>query len=378
MIRASTSFAVVACTVSVALHLSGIAVMWREDSPQFQGAAPSAVTRLGNSFRDVVDGVQNPVETEETREAEQVTDLTTPIDQDAPLEQVTPENVLEPTPPQTVKTKPTQPSPSETPQQVTQAAAIAPVSPAQETAQGAPPAMTAPVVAKNAVASLATLQTSNAIALEPAQPLTSLEVVQPAPVQTQPALLDPAETPDATISDPVQPQVLKAAPSDESETAVQVSKRPKLRSRTVETAQAQPVKPKPKQRATPKSQPEQGEQKPRQNAGRLDGQESGTHAQTSTSNRRATQVGNATVSNYPGKVVRKIERARRPRVRGVRGVTYLAFSIAPNGALASLRVSRSSGNAQLDAAALQIIRAAAPFPKPPRGAKTAFGYQIEY
>ena len=323
MIRASTSFATVAGVVSLALHLSGIAVMWRADPVQIQGGAPSAVTQLGNSFRNLAEGVQNPVETTEVRETEYVASLTSPVQQDTPLESTEPERVLTSAPP------------------VQQTATLTP----------APPAMTAPVVANDALEAVTAIQTSQAITLEQvsAQPVTPLASVQQ--------------------------NALEALPNHETNTAVQVSRRPQLRSRVVEAAQAE--KP-PAPRTASKPQPKQGQQQPQETAGSADGQENATQAQTSNANRPPTQVGNAAASNYPGRVVRKIQRVRRPRMRGLRGTAHLAFSIAPSGALASLRISHSSGNAQLDAAALQILRAAAPFPKPPQGARTAFTYRISY
>jgi protein TonB len=80
----------------------------------------------------------------------------------------------------------------------------------------------------------------------------------------------------------------------------------------------------------------------------------------------------AEVANYPGEVLRRIARQGRPRVRHDGADAVIAFSIDASGALASLAVARSSGNATLDEAGLTILRRAAPFPPPPRGAQTRF------
>jgi protein TonB len=81
------------------------------------------------------------------------------------------------------------------------------------------------------------------------------------------------------------------------------------------------------------------------------------------------------VSNYPGQVMRRISRVRKPRTN-VSGSALIEFTISGNGALAALSVSRSSGNAQLDQMAAQVIQRAAPFPAPPSGAQTRFRVEI--
>ena len=52
--------------------------------------------------------------------------------------------------------------------------------------------------------------------------------------------------------------------------------------------------------------------------------------------------------------------------RGTGNVT-IAFIVSPTGALASVRISRSSGNTALDRVAVASVRRAAPFPPPPEG-----------
>jgi protein TonB len=89
----------------------------------------------------------------------------------------------------------------------------------------------------------------------------------------------------------------------------------------------------------------------------------------------ASQAGNAAASNYPGDVLRRVSRVRRPDVSGS-GAARVTFSIAGTGALAGARVSRSSGSGALDRAALTVIRRAAPFPAPPAGATRTFTVEI--
>lgn len=84
---------------------------------------------------------------------------------------------------------------------------------------------------------------------------------------------------------------------------------------------------------------------------------------------RSQSSGNAAVSNYPGKVVRKLRRAIRypaeARRKRLRGEALVTFVVSRNGSARSIRVVRSSGSAILDKAALATVRRAAPFPPIP-------------
>ncbi len=91
---------------------------------------------------------------------------------------------------------------------------------------------------------------------------------------------------------------------------------------------------------------------------------------------QTTQRANAAASSYPGLVLRQIARVRPPRVTA-RGAAIVRLSIAENGALAAVGIARSSGNAQLDQAALQVVRNAGPFPPPPPGARRSFSVEIK-
>ncbi|GAB4354010.1 MAG: energy transducer TonB [Oricola sp.] len=102
-------------------------------------------------------------------------------------------------------------------------------------------------------------------------------------------------------------------------------------------------------------------------AARVGGSDRGGNAKT---------AGNAKASNYPGKVYAKIRRTRQNRAGGT-GVARIRFSIAANGALASVRVVASSGSAQVDSIAVDHIRRSAPFPPPPAGAQRQFVIPVE-
>jgi protein TonB len=104
-------------------------------------------------------------------------------------------------------------------------------------------------------------------------------------------------------------------------------------------------------------------------------QEAGVKSQ-GTTKQVSVKSGNAAISNYPGQVMRRISRVRKPRVNS-RGTVTITFSISSGGGLSRVSVARSSGSAALDKAALGVVQKAAPFPKPPSGAKRQFSIRIK-
>jgi protein TonB len=70
-------------------------------------------------------------------------------------------------------------------------------------------------------------------------------------------------------------------------------------------------------------------------------------------------------SAYASQVWARLAR-HKPRA-GQRGSASVSFAIGENGALRAARVARSSGNTRIDQLALQTVRSAAPFPRPPSG-----------
>ncbi|MBK5925989.1 TonB family protein, partial [Rhodobaculum claviforme] len=87
--------------------------------------------------------------------------------------------------------------------------------------------------------------------------------------------------------------------------------------------------------------------------------------------------GAAARDTYPGEVIRRLRATPQARVRG-RGEVTVSFTITPAGAVAGVVVQRGSGQPALDAAALDHIRRAAPFPPPPPGAQTRFTLPVSF
>lgn len=194
---------------------------------------------------------------------------------------------------------------------------------------------------------------------------------------TAPAL--PAVTPTPTAPPAVEPSEIVASQEPLS-TAPPQSVRP-VRRDPVLAAKADAARPKPKV-AKAKPAPKK-KSAPRGNANRNNtkGAANGTSHQAKantqgTTKKQSRQSGNAAASNYPGKVMQRISRVRKPRVNS-RGTAVIGFSIASNGGLARVSVARSSGSGQLDRAAMNVIRKAAPFPAPPAGAQRQFSIRIK-
>ncbi|MER9790832.1 TonB family protein [Mesorhizobium sp. M0213] len=88
-------------------------------------------------------------------------------------------------------------------------------------------------------------------------------------------------------------------------------------------------------------------------------------------------VGNATVTNYPGKIRSTLVRAFNSTRTRATGTATVAFTVASNGSVRSARLTGSSGVAALDKAALDAVRRASPFPPIPEGAgRSAWQFEV--
>ncbi len=75
------------------------------------------------------------------------------------------------------------------------------------------------------------------------------------------------------------------------------------------------------------------------------------------------------VKGYAARVRARIL-SRPPRAGSLRGTAVISFQLSASGGLRWARISRSSGNGMLDRKALGSVRRAAPFPRPPAGARS--------
>lgn len=160
--------------------------------------------------------------------------------------------------------------------------------------------------------------------------------------------------------------------------------KPRLRPERPQTPKVSPEaeatpKPQPEPKAAPEPKPQiasrQGNAQNSARKGTETGETSIGSANARQSASASTSQGNAAATNYAGLVKRKILRARRRSVN-IRGTARVTFQIADNGSLVSTAIIRSSGSKRLDQVALAQVQAAAPFPRPPQGARRRFTIEI--
>lgn len=319
MIPRSPYVAFASLGLAGALH-AAIAVLpgGQPEVTAVEGGGGASISTLGDSFADMAAGAAVP-EPETATQAE--------------VAETSPPPVTE-TPPAETKAK------APTPVVEQAARADAPVeAPAPETTQSPPR------VAQR-LAALAPMQDS----------------APPVPERAEPVEQAPAPTPEPAeriVAEPETP-------------APQVSARPRARPERPQPEQ-------PRRQAAPQSQRtvqhQPGNSKRDARAGDASGRETAQQQQAGPARSASARSGNAAAANYPGQVMRRIQRTRRERVN-VRGAAQVSFTIAANGGLAAVGIARSSGSAQLDQVALQQIRRAAPFPPPPAGAQRSFTLRI--
>lgn len=342
MIARSRVVQLTALGIALVAH-GAFAVALYQDEPVMVEGSGVQETALGTSFADMAAGTLTAEEPEEITEVE-------------PEETAEPVDPVEETPPEELEvTETEQPEAAEAPQ---------------------PDAVDEPV--------------------EEVQTLTAPETPDGIlPLRPEPLEPETAELPETLEA----PQAVEAVrPEDTIEVidpdtdVPRLSKRPMLRDPAMETpikrAEAPKPKPKPKpkpqtqqaKKPAPKPAPQkttQGNSNQNAKAGTTRGTANATAKQQGSGNAKKRQAGNAAVSNYPGLVNRHLARVRKPSLNR-RGTVRVSFSIASSGGLGGVSVSGSSGSSQLDQAAVQMIRRAAPFPRPPAGAQTRFTISIQF
>ncbi|WP_417838283.1 TonB family protein [Tritonibacter scottomollicae] len=224
-------------------------------------------------------------------------------------------------------------------------------------------------------------QTTSQPTVAPTSPAQDVTAVTPVPEAVaaveQPTLSAPASTsvsPTNAVSVVASVPVTKVAAVPQSDLAPDSGPRPPERpTRPPVEAAKQPEKPAVK----PATTAPRGNSATNARAGTESGAEDQPAARASSARAgKSTDAGNAAASNYPGQVMRKISRQRKPRT-SARGVAHIAFAIGAGGQLTTVRVAKSSGSAELDQLAVQQIRRAGPFPPPPAGARTRFTIAIK-
>lgn len=94
-------------------------------------------------------------------------------------------------------------------------------------------------------------------------------------------------------------------------------------------------------------------------------------------------AGSSDDANYRGSVFGALSRARQgveeaARAKHLTGQVVMAVVLSSSGAIDKLSIVQSSGHADADAFALDMVRRAAPFPPPPPGASHTFTPAITF
>ncbi|UXX82385.1 energy transducer TonB [Roseovarius pelagicus] len=368
MISASRFVKVCALSGAIVLHGAlGWALMTGTDI-EVEGSTGAQEARLGTSFADMVAGTIEADDSQDTLTADPPESITE-------AEKIIPDEATKADPPSLSHTPVPDTTPDapkvevrqpDTPVQTRMPAPDAlPDTPDAALAENVTP--TVPLAA-DAVPTIAALSPPPEVA-KPLKPTPAQPSEMTPPDQTEPELTTP-------LAPDMAQDVIKA--QDNPSSAVARSLRPQRRSEAFEEKHKQARPPKSAKKRT-KKQPAvtaRGNSNQNATAGSATGQAAAKATTSGNAQGHSNAAGNAAASNYPGLVMKKISRVSRPRAAS-KGTAVIAFSIAPSGALARVSVARSSGSAQLDQAAAQMIRRAAPFPAPPAGARRDFSISIK-
>ncbi|MEM9330751.1 MAG: TonB family protein [Pseudomonadota bacterium] len=203
-----------------------------------------------------------------------------------------------------------------------------------------------------------------------------------APEQVEVAALVPETQENAETSTVLAPTVpkIETVPVPQRRQVIKPKQEPKPKKQTKPKPKKETAKkPEPKKPAKKKAEPtkkkvaggDRGKQKATRKSGTNTGRKD-AKAKREGKKKSASRAGNAAVSNYPGKIVRKLRRSLRypkaAKKKKIRGQVLVSFVVSRSGQVSGVRVVRGSGSSILDDAAVKAVLRAAPFPKIPENA----------
>lgn len=339
MIARSRSILAAAVVGAAGLHLVGIVTIFASPSVKIAAGGASVDVKQGSAFADMATGIMTPVSPAEITEVPRPEPIQPEQTQPVEATEVTPEKAARVEPAEATVVEPVEAQP---PRDVT--------------------SVQSSVVPNDAVAIFPGV---TAVFATPKETV-SATVVQPVPTPKV-AAVKPLETAPA-------PQTLTAQELPPS--TVLSSVRPAMRPESLAPPppKPEPVRRQPEPAATPRGNANQNAAGGSQASTNQQATAtvSGSNAQEPAA---SVQANSREVSNYPGLVMRRLSRVRRPRTNS-RGSALVSFSIVANGGLGAVSIARSSGDAKLDQLALQFVQRAAPFPAPPSGAQTRYTIEV--
>lgn len=251
---------------------------------------------------------------------------------------------------------------------------IEPVEAQMDTVQ--PVATTQPVETVTAAVVPPVAELASVAPVDPMQPIVPLLAPQQTPVEQTPV--------EAVVQPVTQAQPVEAEKPVEPEPAPVLTAMPE-----VKPVQPEPQKPEP-QKPEPKKQPAKKVAKVEKKAGAEINSQRGGEVVTSTtaqSNANGTadgsgdEQGEGARTNYKGKVIAKLRRAKQAPRDGGAGTATVEFTVQRDGTVSGIRLVRSAGNAALDEAAVAMVRRASPMPAFPddiRQASLSFRVPVEF
>jgi protein TonB len=214
-------------------------------------------------------------------------------------------------------------------------------------------------------------------------PPTAPDVVSPAvstpsvsaaarPVVPATPISAPRPSPEPSVTARAAPRAAAPVPDAVTARDAPAAERP-----TEDTPRplARPPRPEPAPPAPAAPPVQQGTAERDARAGTTGGTPSGSQTQRQGDAEAAPGPTAREIARYPQLVNRHLSRLRRPASQSS-GTAVIAFSIAPDGGLASISVAQSSGNAGFDELALRHVQSAVPFPAPPVGAQTRYSVSV--
>lgn len=204
----------------------------------------------------------------------------------------------------------------------------------------------------------------DAIPVLPATPVSALPTER---------VVAAAPSPEVTVaSAPVPERVVgRAAPVEQTPGADTPRPIPRAERPPVPA----PVAPEPARTPPPAAMASQGNADANARAGQSSGEARGRSEQSREAGTGQNARSGRGAAQYPSLITRHLRQVRWP-VTGFDGTSVILFTVGDTGALSAISVLHSSGNAEFDSLALNLVRNAAPFPAPPPGAQRTFNIPI--
>ncbi len=213
------------------------------------------------------------------------------------------------------------------------------------------------------------------------------QAMRPAPVTPQTPDVALPQTPRAPVLRPTAPRPLAQAepptpapPSDAPPPPPKARPKPEPQAKPEAKPQAEPqAKPKPQAKTATRKAQASAASAAQKAAGKGGTQQAGNGGQTKAIGKGKEKK---LIAVWGGRIRTRIERNKRlPRGAKGRGTAHLRIRVSPAGQLLSVRLTKSSGFAEFDQAAIGAVKRSGRFAKAPKGltkASYSFSFSIKF